>query len=125
VEFYDKVIDLTEYTFSGRAIYKRFTATSHFTARWMNFMRAVSSEGYGRIRFFKKVRHNLVNDRSFRAYFERETKQLPQFYTNIIQHDLGNWWQWLPKGALDHDENAYLRKSANEPKAKAVAGKVG
>jgi hypothetical protein len=91
----------------------------------MNFMRAVSSEGYGRIRFFKKVRHNLVHDRSFRAYFESETKQLPQFYTNIIQKDLGQWWQWLPKGALDHDENAYLRKSASEPKVKAVAGKVG
>jgi hypothetical protein len=124
MEFYDKVIDLTEYTFSKKAIYRRFTASSHSTAKWMNFMRAVSSEGYGRIRFFKKVRQNLADDRSFRAYFERETRQLPQFYIDIIKKDLGVWWQWLPKEALEHDENAYLRKSANEPKAKAMAGKM-
>jgi hypothetical protein len=124
VEFYDKVIDLTEYTFSKKAIYRRFISTSHSTAKWMNFMRAVSSEGYGRIRFFKKVRQNLASDRSFRAYFEKETRQLPQFYTDIIKKDLGVWWQWLPKEALDHDENAYLRKSVNEPKAKAMAGKM-
>jgi hypothetical protein len=124
VDFYDKVIDVTEYTFSRKAIYRRFVSSSHFTSKWMNFMRAVSSEGHGRIRFFKKVREHLVNDRSFRAYFEKETRQLPQFYTNIIQKDLGVWWQWLPKEALDHDENAYLHKSANEPKAKAMAGKM-
>ncbi|MGZ3879791.1 MAG: B12-binding domain-containing radical SAM protein [Flavisolibacter sp.] len=112
VAFYQKVIDLTEYTFSKKAIYKRFLSTSRFTAKWMNFMRAISSEGYGRIRFFKKVKENLVNDRSFRAYFEKETRQLPQFYRNIIQKDLGDWWQWLPTGALDHDENAYLHKMA-------------
>jgi radical SAM superfamily enzyme YgiQ (UPF0313 family) len=124
IDFYDKVIDLTEYTFSKKAIYRRFMSTSNTTAKWMNFMRAVSSEGYGRIRFFKKVRNQLANDRSFRAYFEKETRQLPEFYVDIIKKDLGAWWQWLPKEALDHDENAYLRKSANEPAAKAVAGKI-
>lgn len=124
VDFYDRVIDVTEYSFSKKAIYKRFVASSHFTAKWMNFMRAVSSEGYGRIRFFKKVRKNLVEDYSFRAYFEGETRQLPEFYKNIIQKDLGVWWEWLPKEALDHDENAYLHKNADKPKAKAMAGKM-
>lgn len=124
VDFYDRVIDVTEYTFSKKAIYKRFVASSHFTAKWMNFMRAVSSEGYGRIKFFKKVRKNLVEDYSFRAYFEGETRQLPEFYKNIIQKDLGVWWEWLPKEALDHDENAYLHKTADKPKAKAMAGKM-
>jgi len=113
VTFYEKVIDLTEYTFSKKAIYKRFISTSRFTSKWMNFMRAVSSEGYGRIRFFKKVKEKLLNDRSFRGYFEKETRQLPPFYQNIIQKDLGAWWQWLPAGALDHDENAYLRKNSS------------
>ena len=55
VDFYDKVIDLTEYTFSPRALYRRFINTRHFTSKWMNLMRAVSSEGYGRLRFFRKV----------------------------------------------------------------------
>jgi hypothetical protein len=110
VDFYDKVIDLTEYTFSPKALYRRFRSTPHFTTRWMNLMRAVSSEGYGRLRFYRQVRDNLVNDKTFRRYFEGESPELPDFYTNIIKRDLGSWWDWLPEGALQHDANAYLHK---------------
>lgn len=112
VDFYDKVIDLTAYTFSPRAIYRRFTGTHSTSARWMNFMRAISSEGYGRLRFYRQVRKNLINDRGFRGYFEGESQQLPAFYTNIIKKDLGIWWQWLPKTAISHNANAYLHKTA-------------
>jgi hypothetical protein len=111
VEFYDRVIDLTAYTFSKKALYRRFAAAPGFTSRWMNFMRAVSSEGYGRLRFYHQVRKNLLEDSDFRKYFEGETVQLPAFYSNIIQKDLGVWWQWLPKGAFEHDPNAYLHKT--------------
>lgn len=110
VDFYDKVIDLTAYTFSRRAIYKRFMSTNNFTSRWMNVMRAISTEGYGRLHFYRKVRKMLVEDRGFRQYFEGESKQLPLFYENIIKKDLGAWWSWLPKGAIEHDANAYLNK---------------
>ena len=78
-------------------------------------MRAISQKGkggHGRLKFYKLVRKNLVEDRNFRAYFEGETMQLPAFYTNIIKQGLGVWWQWLPKGALEHDANAYLHKSS-------------
>ena len=78
-------------------------------------MRAISSEGHGRIRFYKKVRKNLVEDRNFRDYFEGETQQLPAFYTNIVKKQLGLWWEWLPEGALEHDQNAYLHKSSHKP----------
>ena len=111
IDFYNKVIDLTEYTFSKKAIYRRFMATSHFTSRWMNFMRAISSEGYGRIRFYKNIRKNLIEDRDFRKYFEGESQELPAFYKNIIKGDLGAWWRWLPAGALEHNPNAYLEKA--------------
>src|SRR5207245_3652786 len=70
VEFYDQVIGLTEYTFSKRAIYRRWQATSGQTVGWMNFMRAISSEGWGRIRFYKKVRQQLLEDKNFRDFFE-------------------------------------------------------
>ncbi len=113
VDFYDKVIDLTAYTFSNRAIYRRMAAASHFTVKWMNVMRAISSEGYGRLRFFRKVRKQLIEDRSFRAYFEGETTKLPDFYTEIIKKDLGIWWDWLPEGAIYHDQNAYLKKQGS------------
>lgn len=112
IDFYDKVIDLTAYTFSQKALRRRFMATYGFTPKWMNLMRAVSAEGYGRLRFFRKVRKNLVEDHTFRDYFEGETDQLPSFYKNIIQNDLGEWWKWLPEEALNHDANAYLHKTA-------------
>jgi hypothetical protein len=110
VDFYDKVIDLTAYTFSPKAIYRRWQHGPSSNARWMNLMRAISSEGHGRLRFYRKVRQQLVGDRAFRAYFEGESTQLPAFYQQIIQRDLGVWWRWLPAGAIEHDPNAYLRK---------------
>jgi len=122
IEFYDKVIDLTAYTFSKKAIYRRFMATPHFTSKWLNFMRAISSEGYGRLRFYHAVRKNLKVDKTFRNFFEGESRQLPAFYASIIQKDLGIWWQWLPSGAIMHDQNAYLHKSfAKEKTARKLA----
>lgn len=115
VDFYDKVIDLTAFTFSPKSLYRRFAATKTFTSRWMNFMRAISSEGYGRLRFFRQIRQNLIEDRAFRQFFEGETERLPPFYSQIIQKDLGIWWQWLPEGALTHNPNAYLQKNLKLP----------
>ena len=124
VDFYDKVIDLTEYTFSRRAMVRRWRNTPNPTAKWMNLMRAVSSEGYGRIRFFRKIRENLLHDRSFRQFFEGESKELPSFYTDIIRRDLGKWWSWLPAGAIEHNSNAYWQKTMKKrgplPEARGV-----
>jgi hypothetical protein len=120
VDFYDKVIDLTEYSFSTKSIYRRFKNSHHFTSRWMNVMRAISSEGHGRIRFYKKVREKLVTDRQFRSYFEGETKELPEFYTDIIKKDLGPWWGWLPEGSIQHNPNAYLQKTLKNKMAPPV-----
>ncbi|OQP63376.1 radical SAM protein [Niastella vici] len=111
VDFYDKVIDLTEYAFSPKAIYRRFMHTKGFTSKWMNVMRAISSEGWGRLKFYRQVRQNLIQDRNFRKYFEGESQQLPEFYKNIIKTDLGVWWQWLPDTALLHNAYAYLQKT--------------
>jgi hypothetical protein len=112
IDFYDKVIDLTAYSFSPRALYRRFRNTPSGTSRWMNFMRAISSEGYGRLRFYKLVRKQLTEDRAFRDYFEGVTTVLPAFYRNIIRADLGAWYPWLPAGAIDHNPNAYLEKNS-------------
>ena len=114
VDFYDKLIDLHSYSFSARALYRRFAATDDFTSKWMNFMRAISQKGkggHGRLKFYKLVRQNLIDDRNFRDYFEGESTQLPRFFSDIIKKDLGIWWQWLPAGAVEHDANAYLHKS--------------
>lgn len=120
VDFYDKVIALTAYTFSPRAILRRLAAAKNTTTRWMNLMRAISSEGYGRLRFYRQVRKRLVEDKTCRRYFEGESQELPSFYRDIIRRDLGAWWGWLPEGALEHNHQAYLHKSRKRPPEPAL-----
>jgi hypothetical protein len=105
--FYDEVIGLTRHTFSPRAIVRRFRATRAFIPRWLNVVRAVSSEGYGRLEHYARLRRGLDTDRQLQRYFEQETTELPDFYAGQIRRDLGPLWEWLPPGAMSHDSNAY------------------
>jgi hypothetical protein len=81
----------------------------------MNLLRAVSSEGFGRLHYHTEVRRRLDGDREFRPYFEQETTRLPRFYTDLVRRDLGWLWRWLPEGALDHDPNADLAAEQSRP----------
>lgn len=119
-EFYDRLLDLTEYSFSARAIYRRWGATRQFTSRAVNFLRAVSSEGQGRIRHFRRVRRALDADPQVRRYLDQETTELPQFYVDRIKSDLGPLWASLPPDAVRHDAYAYLNK-ARAPAPEQVA----
>jgi hypothetical protein len=114
-EFYDRVIDLTKYTFSWRAIAKRCQATPAMIPRWMNVVRAVSSEGFGRIKYHTEVRHLLDADVQMRRYFEQASAELPAFYVDQVRRDLGPLWPWLPPGALYHDHTAYLDAETRRP----------
>jgi hypothetical protein len=107
-EFYDHVIDLSAHSFSWRAIANRFRATTAPIPRWMNLVRAISSEGFGRLKYYRELRRRLEQDRPLRAYFERETTEIPDFFIQRLKHDLGDLWPWLPPGAIQHDPNAYL-----------------
>jgi hypothetical protein len=75
----------------------------------MNVIRAVSNEGWGRIRLFKQIRKLLDRDSGFRDYFEGESTELPEFYRDLIKKDLGPLWRWLPEGGLQHDLRADLQ----------------
>jgi hypothetical protein len=110
--FYDHVIDLTRYTFSWRGIARRFAATRGTIPKWMNVVRAVSSEGWGRIRHYTTVRRLLDTDVSVRRYFEGESTELPRFFLDKIRRDLGPLYDFLPPGALDHNPRAYLESTA-------------
>ena len=96
-------------------------ANSRAIPKWLNFVRAISNEGTGRIRFFKKVKDKLENDQAFRAYFEQETSVLPKFYLDIIKKDMGYMWDWLPEGAIYHDHKAYLNKQMPSQDIKGVS----
>ena len=120
-EFYDHVIDLGKHSFSAKAIAKRLMANEGMVPRWLNLVRAVSSEGFGRIKYYNNVRRLLETDLQFQSYFEQETTELPKFYEDQVKKDLGPLWNWLPAGALHHDPNAYLRSVDHEPRREARA----
>jgi hypothetical protein len=117
-DFYDRVIDLVRYSFSWRALFRRFRATAGVSSKWMNLLRAVSSEGFGRLKYHRAIRRRLDTDPQFRPYFEQETARLPAFYTQLMRRDLGALWRWLPEGALDHDPNAYLAAERDRLRAR-------
>jgi hypothetical protein len=112
VQFFDQLVDLISYTFSWRAIVNRYKAIRTPLWRWMNVLRARSLQGVGRAKYYSQVRHRLVTDKNFRDFFEQETTEVPQFYADWVRKDLGPLWEWLPKGALYHDPNAYLKSES-------------
>jgi hypothetical protein len=111
--FYDHLVDLTSYSFSWRAIRRRLGATAGTIPRWMNVVRAMSSEGWGRIRYHTNLRHLLDTDPEVRGFLEGTTAELPGFYRARIERDLGRLYRHLPQGALMHDPNAYLNSEGN------------
>lgn len=108
VEFYDHLIDVTKYSYSPRLILRRFMANGETIPRWLNVVRGFSSERYGRVKYFTQIRRRLNTDRQFRRFFEQETNEIPAFFVERIRRDLGEFWDWLPEGAITHDPNAYL-----------------
>jgi hypothetical protein len=108
-DFYDNVIELTRYSFTAGAIYRRFSATQGMTSRWLNVVRAVSTEGFGRLKYYKEIRARLDTDRQFSPYFEQQTDELPAFYADMVRRDLCTLWDWLPAGGLNHDPYGYLK----------------
>ena len=72
-------------------------------------VRAVSTEGWGRVKYYQEIRSRLDNDPQFLPYFEHRSSEIPQFYVDQVRKDLGPLWDWLPEGGLEHDPNAYLK----------------
>jgi len=122
LEFYDRLIDLTKYSFSPRMILRRFVANGETIPRWLNVVRAISSEGHQRVRYFTEIRQGLLTDRPLQRFFEQETTEIPQFIVRKIRKDLGKFWDWLPEGALLHDPNAYLLSQQKALSSQGVPG---
>jgi hypothetical protein len=106
--FYDRLIDMTKYSHSPRRIVRRFLANGESIPKWLNVVRGLSSENFGRVAYYTEVRQRLESDRPFRQFFEQESVEIPQYFIDTIRRDLGQFWEWLPEGAIRHDPNAYL-----------------
>jgi len=106
-QFYDYMIDMHEFAFSRRTMWRRLNATSGWLSKSMNVVRGVSSEGWRKNRYFGTVRRHLDEDTAFRAFFEQDTTEIPDFFVSRIKSAMGPLWDWLPDGALYHDAYAY------------------
>ena len=113
-EFYDHLIDLMQYSFSPRALVRRFGATKGGLSKFMNLVRAGSSEGYYRLQYHKRLRARMDSDPGLLSYLNQETETLPAFYTDTIKRSLGEFHQFLPAGGMVHDQNAYLKNTERE-----------
>jgi hypothetical protein len=112
-EFYSLLVELSRYSFSMRAIRRRLIATPGAIPRWMNVVRAMSSEGWGRIEYHTTIRRLLDTDSSVREFMEGRSDRLPAFYEQRIRRDLGELFNYLPPGGMMHDPNAYLKTSGD------------
>ncbi len=108
-DFFDKMISLHEHSFSNKAIYRRFNVNRGWIPKAMNIVRATSSEGWGKIKYFHEVRQRLDEDISFRKFYEQETTEVPPFLANQIKDAMGPLWDWLPNETITHDPYSYLK----------------
>jgi hypothetical protein len=110
-DFYDHVVAATGDALSGRRMRARFLANRGVGTRFINAVRAGTSN---RVAYQSKIRSLLDDDRAVRGFFEGDTRVLPAFYERRLQKSMGALWEWLPEGAVMHDELAYLKSSPAE-----------
>ena len=119
-EFYDYLIDVTKYSYSPGLLLRRFMANGETIPRWLNVVRGLSSERFGRIKYFTEIRHLLATDRPLRRFFESETVEIPQYFIERVRRDLGSFFEWLPKEAMCHDPNAYLLSKGTASSSESI-----
>ncbi|HKK46696.1 MAG TPA: radical SAM protein [Balneolaceae bacterium] len=107
VDFFTHLKDLFDYTYSNRAIARRFLNNRGITVKMLNYFRA-NTQGKRHARYYGKIIEMLKTDRQFRAFFEQETTEVPPFFADSIMQTLGPLAEWLPDGGLQHDAYAYL-----------------
>ncbi|NKB87556.1 MAG: radical SAM protein [Acidobacteria bacterium] len=120
VQFYRHMIDLTRHTFSPRALANRVRASGTLTVAGLNFLRGATAQGRGRAAYYSELCDRLETDRQFRAFFEQETNEVPRFFLDRMKNELGDLYEWLPRGAIHHDPNAYLASHQAGPPPIAV-----
>lgn len=99
-EFYAQFIDLLKYSFSARAMYRRFKNNPMTTARWITLFLSFSVGGSGKIGHVSATLENLRRKPEFKSFMEKETDQIPAFMIEQVKKDLGPLWDWLPDKTL-------------------------
>jgi hypothetical protein len=109
-EFYDQICSVFAHAFSARAIARRFLVTRTHSVRLEQLFRAVSAERSNRLRYHRAMRRWL-DEPQMRAFFEGDSREIPERFTRVVQSHLGPLWHWLPPGALEHDPDAFVKST--------------
>ena len=104
-DFYDLAADVTRHALGARAIWRRLTANGLGTVGLFNLFRGVTT---GRPKYQTAMARMMRTDSGMRAFFEGESRIIPDFFQARMRRDLGSLWDALPAGALDYDPCAYL-----------------
>ena len=97
-EFYDHAVDLTRYALSGARVRRRFLANRGVNTRFLNGVRAITSN---RAAFQAKIGRLLDKDVPIRRFIEGESTKLPQFYEDRVRESLGPLWESAARRRAD------------------------
>jgi hypothetical protein len=111
-ELYAHFIDLLEYSFSPKAMYRRFCANHMLAPKWITLLLSLTIGGQGKIRYLSSLIDNLNKDPDFQSFVRKESIHVPGFMIEIVKRDLGTLWQWLPDKSLSYDP--YILSSINK-----------
>lgn len=102
-ELYVHFIDLLEYSFSPKVMYRRFCANHMNAPKWITLLLSLTIGGQGKIRYLSSLIKNLYKDPDFQSFVRKERIHVPRFMIEIVKRDLGPLWQWLPDKSLSYD----------------------
>lgn len=117
-DFYSRMSDLARYSFTGKAVWRRFQANKHPLPRWMNLMRSTLS-GKGRGGNYDEIRKRYETDPDFMAFYQGETRKLPAYYYEKVQSMVGPLFPHLPKKVLNYLQQG--ESNHNNPRLTAEA----
>ena len=109
-DFYRQSAEMTRYAFTGARMWRRFLANPGLAPRSMNWLRGVYS--LKRVEVLGRMNGLLDSDPEMRPFFEGTSNRVPKFYVARMRRALGPLWEALPRGAINHDPNAFRKNPA-------------
>jgi hypothetical protein len=104
-EFYIRYIDLLKYSFSAKAMQRRFNANKMAAPRWLTLLLSMTIGGRGKIKHLSTMVKNLQQHPDFKSFVMKENSQVPNIIINKVKQDLGEMWHWLPDKTLSYNPN--------------------